>query len=74
MIFEYNDNFNLTENIELLSFDLNNDINHIMEEPFPIIPFNQINISAKKTNENMEEISSFKDDCIREKAKKKKNL
>ena len=66
MIFEYYDKLYLHENIDLISFDLTDNINQILEEPFPIIPINTKIISAKNRNESSKEIS-----CSRNGSKEK---
>lgn len=60
MIFEYDENLNSSESLDLISFNSTNNINQIMEEPFSIIPIDSMKISAKNRNESSKEISSFK--------------
>ena len=74
MIFEYDDNLNSSENIDLISFDSTNSINQIMKEPFPIIPIVPMEISDKKRNESSKEISSFRNDSNDKKAKYSKKF
>lgn len=63
------DNSNSTNNIDLISIYSNNNINQIIEEPFPFIPFNEIDITAKNTFENSKETLSFKDSYKEKKSK-----
>ena len=73
MIFEYDENLNSSESLDLISFNSTNNINQIMEEPFPIIPINSINSMATNKNESIEEISPY-NNGIKEKTKYSKKF
>ena len=74
MLGENNENLNLNENIDIISFDSTNNINRIMEDSFSIIQFNQFDFFAGNSKEISEEISSFKDGFKREKNKQNQKI